>query len=48
VITNRLEARLEEDGRTNLVMFHLIEHPQNTMHREFLALRLSPERTVSG
>ncbi|GGA33078.1 hypothetical protein GCM10011498_37900 [Amylibacter cionae] len=48
VITNRFETRHEEGGRTNLVTFHLIEDPQDAVHRDFLALGLSPERTVSG
>jgi hypothetical protein len=48
MITNRFETRHEEGGRTNLVTFHLIEDPQDAVHRDFLALGLSPERTVSG
>ena len=48
MITNRLEARLEEDGRTNLVTFHFVEDPQDAVHRDFLALRLNPECSVSG
>ena len=48
MITNRFETRLEEGGRTNLVAFHLIEDPQDAVHRDFLALCLNPERTVSG
>ena len=48
MITNRFETRLEEGGRTNLVTFHLIEDPQDAVHRDFLVLCLNPERTVSG